>query len=249
MGDGIAVDLNALTTFAHSVGKLADGAQPEMQGLGQDVANNSMDVLRGSMKSMTASHNDFGPIDKVDFTESSAFARYHGVVALSAVQFITDVFKGAVSLGAGAEFCAVNYANTDAFNARSMTRIAASAAGGGFAGQDFPLSGNVNVTGDNVNGAFAPKDGNGVFVDPKTGAKVDPNKAGTPQGKNGQATNPADTQFNDNMNQQRKDLADGNLPAPPKGRDPAPDTTDMPVPNETPRKYRPGGGVDGGGMV
>src|SRR4051794_17215631 len=98
MGDGVTVDLHALTTFAHAVGKVADDAQPEMKGLGQDMANNSMDVLRGGMKSMVASHNDLGYHDSANFTESSAFARYHGVVALSAVQFITDVYKGAVSL-------------------------------------------------------------------------------------------------------------------------------------------------------
>jgi hypothetical protein len=246
MGDGIAVDLNALTTFAHDIGKLADGAQPEMKGLSQDLANNTLDVLKGGMVSMVATHNDLGAHDKADFQESSAFARYHGVVALSAVQFVVDVFRGAVSLGAGAEFCAVNYASTDTFNAKSMQKIGANAAGGGFAGQSFPLSGNVNLSGDNVNGAFAPKDGDGVFVDSKPGAKVDPTTVGTPQGKTGQATNPADTEFTGNLDKERKDLAAGKVPDT-HGRDPAPDTTDVPVPDETPPQYRDGGG--NGGVV
>jgi hypothetical protein len=247
MGDGISVDLNALTTFAHSIGKTADGAQPEMKGLSQDVANNSMDVLRGSMHSMVASHNDLGYHDQADFQESSAFARYHGVVSLSAVQFITDVFKGAVSLGAGAEFCAVNYANTDAFNARTMQGVTANVKAGGFTGQNFPLSGHANISGDNVNGAFAPKDGDGVFVGSGGKAPVDPNKVGTPTDpKTGQAVNP-DDQFQKNLDQQRKDVAAGKVPDLPPGRTPAPDTTDMPVPDETPAKYQPGGGT--GGMV
>jgi hypothetical protein len=233
MGDGISVDLNALTTFAHTVGQVADGAQPEMKGLGQDMANNSMDVLRGNMKSMTASHDDLGGHDMADFQESSAFARYHGVIALSAVQFITDVFKGAVSLGAGAEFCAVNYANTDSFNAKTMQGVSSQVQAGGFTGQNFVLSGNANVTGANVNGAFAPKDGDGVFV----------NSDGTPNGGNaGQASNPADTEFNKNMDQQRKDIVDRKVPDLPEGHQPADDTTGMPLPDETPPQYRGGGG-------
>ena len=245
MGDGNSVDLSALTTFAHNAGKLADDAQPDTKGLVQDVTTNARDALTGSMHSMAASQNGLGGTpDFADFKESTSFARYHIVVALSAAQFLNDVFMGTASLGAGAEFCAVNYANTDAFNARTLGNIHANLKGGGLAGQDFVMSvGSVNLTGTDVNGAFAPKEGDGLWGTSGVAPSAqDPNKLKTrdPKDPNSKAPDPSGD-FQKATDKQRDDLANNKVPNLP-GHTQAPDSTDMPFPDDTPKPYQTGGG-------
>ena len=248
MGDGVSVDLSALTTFAHNAGKLADDAQPDTKALVQDVTNNARDALTGSMHSMAVSRNGVGGTPgHANFKESTAFARYHIVVALSAAQFLNDVFMGTASLGAGAEFCAVNYADTDAFNAKTLGNIQGSLKQGGLAGQDFVMSGgSVDLTGTNVNGAFAPKEGDGLFATSGGTPPQDPNKVSN----KGQARNPqeGDTKdpdpyddFQKAIDKQRQEIDHGKSPDLP-GHTQAPDSTDMPFPDDTPPSGRTGGG-------
>jgi hypothetical protein len=239
MGDGIAVDLNALTAFAHTLGQVADDAQPELKDLGQNMANNSMDVLRGGLNSVVTGNKTIDRHPATNFSESSAFARYHGVVAGSAVQFITEAFKGVACLGAGAEFCAINYADTDALNAKAMHGIqGASRKGAGLGDLNFMLSGTANITGDNVNGAFAPKGDDGLFTTGASGGSQDP-KGGTKPG--GQGGDP-DAQFKDKLKEQRETVTTGKIPDTPPDHTRAPDTTDMPFPDDTPGT-NPGGSV------
>jgi hypothetical protein len=248
MGDGVSVDLSALTTFAHNAGRLADEAQSDTKSLVQDSTNNARDALTGSMHAMaTTGGSVYNKPGFANFSESTAFARYHIVVAMSAAQFLNDVFMGAASLGAGAEFCAVNYANTDQFNARTMGNIEGSLKQGGLAGQDFVMSGgNVNLTGDNVNGAFAPKEGDGLFATSAGTPPQDPNKA-TNQGharnpKEGDTKDPDPLDdFQKAIDKQSKDVAGGKVPDQPRHTQ-APDSTDMPFPDDTPAQYRTGGG-------
>jgi hypothetical protein len=254
MGDGVSVDLSALTTFAHNAGRLADEAQSDTKSLVQDSTNNARDALTGSMHSMaTTGSSVYNKPGFANFHESTAFARYHIVVAMSAAQFLNDVFMGTASLGAGAEFCAVNYANTDDFNARTLGNIQSSLKQGGLAGQDFVMSGgSVNLNGNQVNGAFAPKDGDGLFTTSTGTPPQDPNTVGNKgqPGSRGQARNPqeGDTKdpdpyadFQKAIDQQQKEIDKGKVPDQP-GHTQAPDSTDMPFPDGTPAQYRTGGG-------
>jgi hypothetical protein len=229
MGDGIAVNLDALTTFAHNLGRLADDAQPEWKDLSQNMADHSMDVLLGSANSTVTGNRTIDPHPGTKFEESLAFARYHGVVSGSAVRFITDVFRGAASLGAGAEFCAINYANTDALNAKALHGIRGISKDGGFSSLNFAMSGTANISGDNVNGAFAPKDGDGLFTTGGT-AKDDPK--GGKQPAAGQGGNP-DDEFKKKLEDQRHAGTGSGIHDKPDHTQ-APDTTDMPFPDDTP---------------
>jgi hypothetical protein len=239
MGDGIAVNLDALTTFAHNLGKVADDAQTEWKDLSQNMANNSMDVLRGGMNSVVTGNTTIDRHPATNFSESSAFARYHGVVAYSAVQFITDAFKGAASLGAGAEFCAINYADTDALNAKALHGIQGISKDGGFTSLNFAMSGTANISGDNVNGAFAPKDGDGLFTTGNSGGAADPKDPKGGKQPAGQGGDP-DAAFKDKLDEQRKAVTDQKIPDTKPDHTRAPDTSDMPFPDDTPHPHGTG---------
>jgi hypothetical protein len=248
MGDGISVDLSALTTFAHNAGKLADDAQSDTKSLVQDITNNGRDALTGSARAMAASPGGVG-LDGdpgyANFQESTAFARYHIVVAMSAAQFLNDVFMGTASLGAGAEFCAVNYANTDDFNARTLGNIQGSLKQGGLAGQDFVMSGgSVNLNGNQVNGAFAPKEGDGLFTTPAATPPPprDSNKGRARDPREGDTKDPDPyDDFQKAIDKQTQEIQNGKVPDMP-AHNQAPDSTDMPLPDDTKTPYQTGGG-------
>src|SRR6266540_2125860 len=146
MGDSVSVDLFALTTFAHNLGKLADETGTQAQGYGAGIAGlGQMIETETTMAS--------------GMSEAQAFAKYHKVVADSMRLFLQDIVKGSSSLGAGAEVCAINYAGTDQFNAERLRQLEAEMKGGGtFAPIDFILHGKGTVTSGDIDGAFSPKD-------------------------------------------------------------------------------------------
>src|SRR2546421_3654819 len=108
MGD-VNVDLSALTTFASAMSALADSERQHSDGLTVDM------TMVNTLLMATAS-------GAPGFNEMVAFVKYHDRIAQSAAMFLTDAQKGAASLGAGAQMCAVNYAGTDWLNASEMKK-------------------------------------------------------------------------------------------------------------------------------
>jgi hypothetical protein len=151
MGEHVQVDLTALTTFAHTLGTLADGSITQALGYGANI--NGLGQMIATETATAA-----------EFAECQSFVAYHQLVADSAQKFLADALRGVSSLGAGAEVCAINYAGTDQFNAAKLQQISADMkAGGHFAPIDFILHGNATVNSDSVRSAFTPTGDQGLW--------------------------------------------------------------------------------------
>jgi hypothetical protein len=158
MGEQVQVDLTALTTFANTLGKLADDHVDTAVGYGGDVYGLALLI---ATQTATAA----------EFLECQAFVAYHEVAASSAQHFLIDVLQGVSSLGAGAEVVAINYAGADQFNAAKLQQLSDELkAGGHFATMDFILHGNATVSSGDVNDAFAPTGDQGLWSSGKPGA-------------------------------------------------------------------------------
>jgi len=151
VGEHVQVDLTTLTTFAHTLGTLADGSITQAFGYGANI--NGLAQLIATETAIAA-----------EFEECQSFVAYHQLVAASAQQFLAEALQGVSSLGAGAEVCAINYAGTDQFNAATLRQISADMkAGGHFAPIDFVLHGNATISADSVNSAFTPTGDQGLW--------------------------------------------------------------------------------------
>jgi hypothetical protein len=154
MTDGVKVDLNALTTFAHTLGQAADGHYISDATDGANLAG-----LTGLMKASTGAQDPPSNmcVSRSGFLEAQDFATRHDVMAQSVLEFVSEALNGVVNLAAAAETCAVRYAGTDAANATLMH-----AAGTKFdkdhvfSGMTPAVSGTGVVTLDGVIGAFTP---------------------------------------------------------------------------------------------
>ena len=153
MADGVSVDLDALTTFAQTMGKVADGHNASGHADGANLTG-----LSGMMKGFTGAE-DPPPnmcVIRNGFLEAQDFATRHTVMAESVMAFLDDAIRGVISLAAGAETCAVRYASTDAANAALLKRLRAGDGKPGFSSMVLPLTGSGRVSSTSVADAFNP---------------------------------------------------------------------------------------------
>jgi hypothetical protein len=164
MADGVSVDLNALTTFAGSVGKSADANFTS--GTTQAVA---MTALTGNMRSVTGAPDK--PLNvclapgSSQFQEAQEFTTRHDVMAQSALSLMDDALKGLIALAGGAETAAVRYAGTDQANA-ALQRLGSGAfdAKHPWSSMALPLTGRADVSGTGVTDAFTPGKSDAIFA-------------------------------------------------------------------------------------
>jgi hypothetical protein len=195
MTDGVTVDLQALTTFAQNVSKLADDQFGNAAGWGANLAQMSQMIASSSpMQSM--------------FNEANRFAAYHQIVAASAQQFLIEAVEGVACLGAGAESCAISYASTEQFNAAMFDQI--DGAGAGLAKLNPTLTGQGAITAGDVDAAFSPGEDQGMPwnnpVEPSStsDAPVEP--------LDREQQNQIDSEFNQQLEQYHQEIVDGEAP-------------------------------------
>ncbi len=143
-GDGTAVDLEALTTFANKMGKSADQQLGEWKTLGGQMTESAMDMAANSAPG---------------FRESNSFHNYHRAIVMAATQFANELMEGTATLGAGAESAAISYASADQLSALDLKKIAADAkAGKPFSAMDpiFGKGSSAKVDAGDVNKLFNP---------------------------------------------------------------------------------------------
>ncbi|MGA8114249.1 MAG: hypothetical protein WCA46_11350 [Actinocatenispora sp.] len=143
-GDGTAVDLEALTTFANKMGSSADQQLGDWKSLGGFMTEAAMDMAANSTPG---------------FAESNSFHNFHRAVTLAATQFTNELMEGTATLGAAAETAAINYASADQLSALDLKKIAADAkAGKPFSAMDvvFGRGSSANVGTGDVNKLFNP---------------------------------------------------------------------------------------------
>jgi hypothetical protein len=163
MVDGVTVDLNSLTTFAHTMGSASgtmagfrNGSAPtHIPGL---VMEEGTPDLTGTMNLATQLQvggllSNFSP---PGFNEAQVFNQAHGVIASSMQQFFGEATNGYKVLGDGAEMCAMGYASTDQYNAAMLKRVHDENTLKDHGSDDVILTGQGNVTSDDVYNAFNP---------------------------------------------------------------------------------------------
>jgi hypothetical protein len=168
-GQGVTVDLGALTTFAKAMSSLHDGNEAQAKARGMEL-----DLIAGLIATPAIS----------EFSEASAFAEYHHRITKAAQYFMSDLIAGAASLGYGAETCAIRYASTDQFNANMLKQISDNPKG--LATFDVTLTGKGAVSSTDVDSAFNPDDKSALYKAnsgatdptqaPATGKGADPAK-------------------------------------------------------------------------
>lgn len=141
MGDRVEVDLAALTTFARTVAGLADD--------NTDRISDRIAQLVGHAEVLQAA-------GAAGFNEADLFTEYHGQLSTSAQSFLQDVVQGLSSLGAGAEYCALNYTDADSRNAAALKAARDGFDGSTLAGAMLPLDGRASIPSSGVDDAFAP---------------------------------------------------------------------------------------------
>ncbi|MBT0768129.1 hypothetical protein KIH74_04300 [Kineosporia sp. J2-2] len=161
----VEVDLASLTTFAHSVAKLADS--------NSDAALSDPKELINNVK-VAATFNGAG-----GFHEAATFSAYHTRLAGSVSMLLGEAIQGLTSLGFGAEVCALNYAGSDQRNA-ALQKLAQAAAEDNHDLADLTpgLKGKSQIPASAVDDAFTPskeeKDAEKKSDEPKQTKKETP---------------------------------------------------------------------------
>ncbi len=137
MGDQVTADLGALTTFAKTVGKLADSSSAKCYSLGAEAT--AMSTLLSSGM----------------FNEVANFGAQYAMVAGSAQAALQDMAQNPPAMSSGIEATAINYAGADQFGADLMNKIKE---GKGFEALAVALHGKADVSTTELNAAFNPKD-------------------------------------------------------------------------------------------
>lgn len=137
MGDQVTADLAALTTFAKTVGKLADSSTTKCYALGAEA--NAMSTLLSSGM----------------FNEVSNFGAQYAMVAASAQAALQDMAQNPPAMSSGVEATAISYAGADQFGADLLNKIKA---GKGFEALAIALHGKADISATELNAAFHPKD-------------------------------------------------------------------------------------------
>jgi len=163
MADGVTVDLGALTTFASTMGTVAD-LQSHAVGDSGNLSGLSH-LMRGSTGAPQG--GELVCYAPTGFVEAEDFTARHDVMAQSALQFMTDAVTGLAALALGAETCAMRYAATDRSNASALRGVTVAGSGGGtFAGLTVHLSGQAAVSTSDVTSAFSPTGDNVMISSP-----------------------------------------------------------------------------------
>ncbi|GAB3238717.1 hypothetical protein [Kineosporia babensis] len=142
MAERVEVDLTSLSTFAESVGGLADEHQetPATQAANLGTRNT---VMAGST---------------VGFSEASSFTAQHAKVAASAATFLQEMVAGLATLSQGASVVAYNYASTDEKNAIAQRQLEVLDSEGrpSYEALAVPVHGKAEIPASGVNKVFAP---------------------------------------------------------------------------------------------
>jgi hypothetical protein len=137
MGDQVTADLSALTTFAKTVGKLADTSAKQCYTLGTEATAMATLLTTGM------------------FSEVANFGSMYATVAQSAQAALADMAQNPPAMSGGVEATAINYAGTDQFGADLLNKIKE---GKGFEALAVALHGKADISTKAVDNAFNPKD-------------------------------------------------------------------------------------------
>lgn len=179
MGKQVAADLGAMTTFAKSVGKLADDSTPKCASLGTEATAMSTLLSNGM------------------FNEVANFGAQYTMVATSVQAALQDMAQNPPAMSSGVEATAINYASADQFGADLMNKIKQ---GKGFEALAIALHGKADVTTGALNDAFNPKN-------PKDSLWSTP--AGKSSTKSGKAAQQPADDFTQAVNAQNQAAAHG----------------------------------------